>query len=686
MNTHKSTDILTDKVTLLLLPALFAALPLVYDADLYRFSLLPKRLLLQGALLVLALVLTRDLLGGRLQWMRGPCFLPATTFILWTSLTTPLAEYNVFGATVFLSQQVTFFLTFVVLSQVITQINLSKSIEWLCWSICVLSTIGILEFWGVDVSAIPSNGRPSSTFAYRNFAASYLIAALPLIAVHTLQASERRGLVLGSAAGMLGSLFLIYTRSRGAWVGGLVGFTFGVTLFVKYRFDCPPSTSVLRRRSAWRVPVAAALITLVMAPWSPQVSAPHSRHIDEGKTNLLDAISSVGVSGANRGRRIMWTHTASMVADHPVTGLGPDNWKLAYPAYDQGDMIQVGSAPERPHNDFLWIAAETGVVGLGLFIWLIISAILAVCRPAHRKAGNTLLVVAAISGAVALLAHGVFSFPRERIESSFLFWSCLATVDALSGQRKRTDLVFPYAVPAVIVLCLAITVLEIRFDRALLRGLESFAGGDMVSLDRHTRDGLSAGPFDSRMHLLRNKVEQSGRNYPLAQQACMAGLRYHPNSVELYSDLGMAYALNNELVRAEATLLRAADLSPNHHPTFNNLGGVYQGKGELDKAESAYLKATQIKQDYPDAWSNLGLLQMVKGQHNNAVQSFTNALRHQRNNPALHHNLADALYVRQGAGDLEQAGKHYEVFLRMWRGDPSETSIAKARMKEIRSQ
>ena len=664
-------------------PGLFCLVPLVFDSDLYRLALLPKLLLIQAGLLILGIYITT---GERLTWRPPGTLLPATLLVLWSIIATFSADISVYNATAFMSHQVTFFLGFVLISQTVTIDTWDRLVRWACASGILFSLIGCLEFWGVDVSAIPSNGRPSSTFAYRNFAATYLAATLPLALWLIAKGQDHRDRIVGSGAACLMALFLVYTRSRGAWLGATAGLVVGGVLFATFRFSLLPKDAS-HGLKAWAVPLTAALVVVLMAPWSPQIESAHSRQIDEGKTELLDAMSSLSTSGAGRGRLPMWNKTIEMAITHPFFGVGPNNWKLAYPPYDQGAMLRDGSAPERPHNDLLWIASETGILGLLAYVVLLLTGLLAVVRALRDRHPNSAALVALTAGIVAVVVHGCFSFPRERAESSFFLWGALGLIHALApGRRKRaSQLPHPYALPAVLALCTMITILEIRFDRALLSAVQSFQGGDTISLDRHTRDGIEAGAFDSRIYLLRNKVDQANRNYPQAQATLLKGLSYHPHSVELLSDLGMVYAIAGDNDRAETALKRAADLTNHHHQVYNNLGGVYQQKGDFDQAQQAYQRAVEIKRNYPDAWSNLGLVQMMLGDSDAAVRSLAEAVALSSNDPALQHNLADAYYLRNGEGDRMIAARHYGLFVSLWRGDPAETELARQRLEEIRT-
>jgi O-antigen ligase len=61
-----------------------------------------------------------------------------------------------------------------------------------------------------------------------------------------------------------------------------------------------------------------------------------------------------------------WRVALRMVEDRPIVGVGPGNYVAAYPRYARsGDHRFLTFAT---HNAFVGVAAETGVVGLALFL------------------------------------------------------------------------------------------------------------------------------------------------------------------------------------------------------------------------------------------------------------------------------------------------------------------------------
>jgi O-antigen ligase/Flp pilus assembly protein TadD len=548
---------------------------------------------------------------------------------------------------------------------------------------------------------LPSNGRPSATFAYRNFAASYLIAALPLVLALWVRRDGSADLILSTiaAAGML--VFLTYTRTRGAWAGllGAALATGILALYARYRwgvrFDPGLRKPRLGRQIAVVVPIAVGTVALVALP--PRIVATQSRLIDEKKVDLVDALSSVSAPGADRGRRAMWRHTWEMIQDHGALGVGPGNWRYIYPAYDGGDMLKPGSAPERPHNDFLWVASESGLLGLLAFVWLIVVAGLVTVRAVrHSTDGDRALLALAFGASVlALLGHSLFSFPKERIETSFHFWLGLGVLVLLDRgsrshgaavARSTLQLWGAYLVPALLLLATAVTYRHIQFDRHYHLARRYFLGNDYRSMHAASRAALSYGVFEPQALLLNGKGNQAAGLVGQALHDNLRGLRYHPNSVEILGDLGICYAMLDSLDRAEACFQRALELSPDHFRMHNNLGGVYHKKGDYDLAIESYRRSLAHDATYVDAHSNLGLVYTSAGRFNDAVSAFSAGLALEPDDPALLHNLADAYYAKAQTDEscFPAALDAYERFLSRWRGPAAQTRAARQRIDEIR--
>ena len=97
----------------------------------------------------------------------------------------------------------------------------------------VVALIGILQYHNIAFLRIPSNALPSATFGNRNLAAEYLICVIPISGFLFLILRRGAGLFVCGLSTTLMGVFLVYTRTRGAWLGagGAVLFVGGLLAF-----------------------------------------------------------------------------------------------------------------------------------------------------------------------------------------------------------------------------------------------------------------------------------------------------------------------------------------------------------------------------------------------------------------------------------------------------------------------
>lgn len=103
------------------------------------------------------------------------------------------------------------------------------------------------------------------------------------------------------------------------------------------------------------------------------------------------------------GRRVrLWKAGLRMIESRPITGVGPGNFIVALKRYSRGEMITGGRVSA--HNTYISVAAETGFVGLGLFVLLVLLALRQARRAAHaaRRGGLRELEMCAVITEIGL--------------------------------------------------------------------------------------------------------------------------------------------------------------------------------------------------------------------------------------------------------------------------------------------
>ncbi|MBI4266662.1 MAG: O-antigen ligase family protein [Acidobacteria bacterium] len=121
---------------------------------------------------------------------------------------------------------------------------------------------------------------------------------------------------------------------------------------------------------------------------------------------------------ANQDRFAMLEVGARIVADHPLTGVGPEMVERVYEQYRPDYAVN----PTNPHlhNVPMQIAAERGLPALGVWIWFVAALSLALFRQ-FRQGHARMLAATGLAAVAAMLAAGLFEYNFGDSEFLMLF-------------------------------------------------------------------------------------------------------------------------------------------------------------------------------------------------------------------------------------------------------------------------
>jgi O-antigen ligase len=158
------------------------------------------------------------------------------------------------------------------------------------------------------------------------------------------------------------------------------------------------------------VPIAVVLLVIAAAV----LVVPQLRHRVLGETTS---------SRATDGRTKLVRNGIRLALHHPILGVGTGGFKRGY-----ANLTHLrGAEPKAAasHDTPITVAAELGLPGLALFVWLIVAGLLVPFRTAIR-AGPTVTRAAALGFGLALVAIFVHSLFYDALFEDPLFWGALA--------------------------------------------------------------------------------------------------------------------------------------------------------------------------------------------------------------------------------------------------------------------
>jgi putative inorganic carbon (hco3(-)) transporter len=371
---------------------------------------------LYAVVAVAALALAWELYGQEGERSRelGPLAWPVAAFIAWEGLSL-LWTNDVRQGSI---ELLFFVLPFGLLAVALARLQWSRA--WvltlyvqLALMALVFSVIGIVQyetrniFWNpkvrVDNAYAPSGWfyRVNSIFYDPSIYGRFLVIAILASLVVVL---ARRGDPLWAIAA---TLTIVIT-----WAGLLPSFS--QSSFVALGAAVTLAAILLwRRRSIWLV---GAIVVVAAAA---VVASPTVRH-------------KASLSHITSGRSTLVSKGAKVAVHHPVAGVGVGGFRRAYAdaAHLKGKEPKAAAS----HTTPVTVAAETGVPGLLLFLWLVVAAL----QLAFRRLGSSFEGTARLAFGLALVAILVHSLFYNALFEDPAFWGLLALV-AVGARRWEVE-------------------------------------------------------------------------------------------------------------------------------------------------------------------------------------------------------------------------------------------------------
>jgi O-antigen ligase len=361
------------------------------------------------------------------------------------------------------------------------------------------------------------------------------------------------------------------TGTRGAWLGILVA------VVVAW----PHLRGLVPGRRWVAVVGAAVLAALVVAgPVGSRAAA------------ALDPDDAGG-----RGRLDEWAVAAAVIAERPLTGAGPEGYRIAAPAHVDGDYTRRHGRDElidRAHSAPLDVAASAGIPAAVAYVALV-GAVVVRCVRTSRRARDPLLAGMAL-GVVAWAVQQVVGFPVAEVDPAAWLLAGLVVAGAPRPERAagRAGRALAATLAAVLV---AAGVTAVVADRSLQRATDR---RDLADADRAT----ALRPDDVDGWYLAAQVAASGPSL-LAVDAGLdrveEGLGHLPRDPalrELHEALLTERALRSELpedleaaARAARRGIAADPAGPAHH---RRLGLVLAAQGRDGEATAALRRALDL--------------------------------------------------------------------------------------------
>ena len=293
----------------------------------------------------------------------------------------------------------------------------------------------------------PIGLRACGPFVNPDDFANYLALILPLAlagALYNVPLKYDRALtgfkILSATAAFVIGTAILLSLSRAGWIAAATGvFTFFVLVSGPWptgRDAGARGPQSGRRQSrvsrALRPLLLGGAMLVVLGLLAVIVVGPM---ITGGVTARVDTTSHDASVAA---RFMIWRDSLRIIRDFPIFGVGLGAWPVIFPRYQSGPWFPL--IYRQAHNDYVQLIAETGLVGLGLVIWILIPVckrLLAARR--HLAPEDWPLFLALVSAVPAMAVHEFFDFCFHIPANAILFTLMVALAVRASSRSETPE-------------------------------------------------------------------------------------------------------------------------------------------------------------------------------------------------------------------------------------------------------
>ncbi len=501
----------------------------------------------------------------------------------------------------------------------------------------VSSLYAVMQFLHIDFiwprAIDPYGQRSISTFGNPTFLSSYLLVIIFWTIGKLFQ--KKRIDLLWIIILLLNLAGLGITMTRSTFLGLFIGVIILSYIIYKSRAK---SNRLSKQIKSFIIFMFGSIIFLglMLSYISPQFS------------KRIESFFSVEKMGSALTQRLLiWESSYNMFADTPVIGRGWGNFEIFYPFY-QGELLHkkqyrnLRTHANNSHNFILELLTGVGVIGAGIYFWLIavfiyMSAKIYKRTNEEEKIKVLIYSIAGVSFWIDNILNVSLFFPMPALA----FW-LNAGLLAAEGRKAynyptvRINLGKFYWLFIIGVLIAIIQVFTFNY-KYFMSATHFFRGFKLSRQNKmpEARDELIKCYNIYKLNVdnnyeLGNVYARLNKNDNLllskSIQVYKTAIIANPGYDEIYFNLGVMFLRSGKVEEAVRNLNISRKINPTNIDTYKSLGDIMGKQKNYKEAIELYNKALELKSDDAGLWNNYGYYNEQIGNLKKAQESYLRSL------------------------------------------------------------
>ena len=465
-------------------------------------------------------------------------------------------------------------------------LSFAVSVSGILATLLTVINMFLLQQEGVSLFEADHMYQVNATFGHKNLLSAFLFLCLPMLVVQWVLTTKKGWKIILVLTVCILSGLLLLLQTRAVLLASVVCVVISVPLIIV------GFSSVLNKRQRNSFIALVVFGTLL---------AGSVVYLYKDTFRLLTRTESF------IERKNLWDNTRQMIAEHPLAGVGAGNWQIQMPKYGMQKFYEVNYTIsegltnfQRPHNDFLWVWAETGIVGFIAYALLFITALIYAYRLVKQEESVGLKIAYAVFflQIVGYMVVSSVDFPLERMEHPLILMMSLgflaATHDSMKPRKgiefKRWIWLLPVSLA---LLTLYVCTQRWQSELQLRKMYKAHATGNWQKL----------------------VVEGKKAQNPYFN------MDYYSIPIQWY--VGVGYFMQNNLAAAKISFEEAYQLHPYQVHVLNNYGACFEKEGNHARAIELLEESHRLSPTFSDGIINLSGAYFNAGRYEDAYRLIT---------------------------------------------------------------